>query len=237
MKITCYIRRTKLWAEEYKHSEEWLHKWKADKIANIWNNTFNISYTDFRKELNQIQQENIKEIFFDNVINQYEYKKNNSIIVPTDDDDWFNPQIISELKYYCKPVMFWNFVNYSEGCVTVQKPFFHKMKFIYESNNYSLINPQSEMIIKDHCCANDTLKNGFYIDSCLSLHNRTLASLGLLKDKLLKSNNPQRELLNLYETYHNTLEISNDVPDFFMKYIDKMFDIYRKKLKVCKLFF
>ena len=113
-KVNCYIRRTKIWAEQYEFSNDiYFNIWKSNHIAKMWDETFNISYVDFRKQLNCIQQENIKEIAFDNVINQFEYFDNNtSIMVPTDDDDWFHPNIISKLLSFCKPIMFWNFINF-----------------------------------------------------------------------------------------------------------------------------
>jgi hypothetical protein len=228
MNVTCYIRQTKEWAEQYKFSDDiYSSFWNANKIANVWNEIFNISYIDFRKQLNNIQKENFKDIQFDFTINQYE-NINDSIIVPTDDDDWLHPNIIKDLKSIHQPVMFWNFINYNQGIISIHDS--SKEIIQFESNNYA-IDFKNEEILRNHVYANNVMKNkGLYIDLCLSMHNRTLASLSLLKGK------SRSEVLDLYDVYRKPIIINGNIPPYFMKYIDKMVDIYNNKLKVRKLF-
>jgi hypothetical protein len=237
MKIICCIRRTKLWAEEYKHSEEWLNHWKADSISKIWSSVFRVSYVDFRKRLHSLQLENLREVAFDSVLNQYEYKDENAIVVPTDDDDWFHPDIINMIKQQVEPIVYWNFINYTEGAVKIHSPYLQNMQYIYESNNYFLTQPKDDMLIRDHVYASRTIKNGRYIDSFLSVHNRTLASLSLLWKSLLFSPNPQQELLRLYDVYRQPPMRDSGVPSYFDKYIDNMLKIYRNELQVRKMFY
>ena len=234
MNVTCYIRRTKKWAEQYEFSDIYDDFWKASHIAKVWNETFNIDYINFRKQLGLIQQENIREVAFDNIVNQYDYVGNNStIVVPTDDDDWYHPDVVFILREHCKPVMFWNFLNYNQGAITLYDSLHKPELFQFESNNYAVIKPD-ENVLKDHVVADQKLRNkGFYIDACLSMHNRSLASLSLLKPLL--SGDFKSELLRLYDKYRQ--QPTGDVPSYFCKYIDKMLKIYREELKVSKVFF
>lgn len=235
MKVICYVRRTKLWAEEYKHSELWVDHWRADRIATIWNETFTMRYADFRRRLNQIQQENLQEVPFDCVVNQYEYKKDDSIVVPTDDDDWFHPDLIPVLQERPQP-SYWNFINYTEGRIAVQNTAAHdNMMFVYESNNYSLTNLDNELVLRDHSFADKHLK-GTHIDGCFSVHNRSLGSLSLLRDRLVSSVKPHKELLAMYDIARKPVEVGVGVPEYFMKYVDKMLSLYRTELQVRRPF-
>lgn len=228
MKVICYVRRTKLWAEEYKHSELWVDRWRADRIAQIWDQTFTTRYVDFRRRLNQLQQENLQEVPFDRVVNQYDYVRDDSVVVPTDDDDWFHPDIVSVLQERSKP-SYWNFINYTNGIISVQNPSVEKMLFTYETNNYALPNPDNEAVLQDHCYA-DKCIIGEHIDNCLSVHNRSIGSLSVLRESLISSDKPHKELLALYDVARRPVEIGLGVPEYFMKYVDKMLAIYRTEL-------
>lgn len=233
-KITCYIRRNKEWAEKYQFGKEQLDLWNIGEISKVWDETFTISYKNFRRMLNQIQQENFKEVPFDAVINQYEYKHNEyyGIVVPTDDDDWFHPEIVPTLKSVQKPKVFWNFINYTEGVVSVQQSLYERVQ--YESNNYAMT--RSDQILFDyHAKTNELYRNkdGFHIDISLSMHNRSMASLGLLHQYL---SDIKGGILHQYDISRQPVKMVGDVPQYFMKYVDKMLNIYRNVLKVRRIF-
>lgn len=223
-----------MWAEEYKHSELWVDHWRADRVAMIWDQTFTMRYANFRRRLNEIQQENLREVRFDHVVNQYEYVRDDSIVVPTDDDDWFHPDLVPILQERPEPT-YWNFINYTEGRIYVQNTAHDKMMFAYETNNYSLANPPNDLILRDHCHANQSLK-GTHIDVCLSVHNRSMASLSILRDRLLPANDPHGELLAMYDTARKPVEVGRGVPEYFMGYVEKMLGVYRNELKVKRAF-
>lgn len=235
-KVICFIRKTKEWHEKYNFSQDYLRNWKADLISDMWNKKFKTSYIDFRRQLNDLQIENLKDINFSYIVNQYEYiHSDNSIIAPMDDDDWFHPDIINTLKDIKQSIVFWNFANYTNGEVTVKNPAKEHLLFTFESNNYALHDPDEDLLL-DHTTANKRLKNvGFHVDATLSIHNRSLASLSLLKliyDKYEITG--KNDLLDSYEICRNP-QILDDIPLYFLKYIDKMKKIYAS-LKIRKIF-
>lgn len=232
-KVICYIRRTREWAENFVFSGKYSTVWKAAKVAKYWDSIFRMSYIDFRKRLRAIQQDNFKEVGFDGVINQYEYKGERAIMVPTDEDDWYLPAVVPKLKELGKPIVYWNYLNNDLGTISIQDSTVERLQF--ESNNHALIQPHRECLA-DHVYANNKLKNNgsFYLEGCWSMRNRSLASLTVVHPICEGS---KKELLDLYEKCCKPVTIEGDMPEYFMKYVDKMRDIYRNELQVRKTFF
>jgi hypothetical protein len=236
MNITCYIRRTKLWAERYEHSGEWISTWRADHVAACWDSVFNVTYADFRRRLHGIQVENLGDVGFDAVLSQYEYEPSGGIFVPTDDDDWFHPELLDYLRGSAPgPVIYWNFANFTEGRVVIQNPALEEIKFDFESNNYALRSPQDERLLKDHTHADRKLRNtGLHVDANYSVHNRTMASLGLLKERFDRSEDHKGALIELYEQCRTDPVIDPLLPPYFMNYIDRVQELY-KELRIRKM--
>lgn len=233
-KITCCIRRDKLWAENYQFDKEHIQNWNAKHISAIWNDLFNIKYIDFRKILHDVQKKNFNDINFSSIINQYEYNhlENNGWIVPTDDDDWFHPDIIKTLNNTTSSLVYWNFVNFTEGVVTVQDSTREVIQ--YESNNYSIKNVSDESLIRYHVLANNAYRNnGMHINQCLSIHNRTMASLGLLNQQLPDL---RGGMIRLYGISRSPIQIHGNIPEYFIKFIEEINDLFKNKLKIKRMF-
>lgn len=233
--ITCYIRRSKEWAENYQFNDEHINVWNVKEISSTWNDLFNIRYVDFRRRINQVQQENFAEVPFSYIVNQYEYvsSKNYGKIIPTDDDDWFHPDIIPILKDIKEPLIYWNFVNFTKGTITVQDSTQERVQF--ESNNYCMSNVVDEKLLKYHTHANALYRNqsGFHIDRCLSIHNRTMASLGLLSEQLPDL---RGGMIRLYEVSRSPVKIIGTIPDYFMKFVESITNIFKNELKIKRMF-
>jgi hypothetical protein len=233
--VICYVRRNREWAESYSFGEEHQSVWNVLQISSVWNELFNIKYTDFRKHLNKIQRKNLSDIGFSSVINQYEYSKvdHQGWIVPTDDDDWFHPDLISALQSSNSKLVYWNFINFTEGVVSVQDS--RQEAVQYESNNYAIMNSPDEMLLRYHYRANQVYKNkaGKHLDCCLSIHNRTMASLGLLKNQLPDL---RTGMIRLYEISRKRATVIGNVPDYFAKFIDEITEVFQKELKIRRMF-
>jgi hypothetical protein len=224
LSVNCVIRRTKEWATKFEFSGSYRSRWRAAEIAAFWESVFTTTYVDFRRQLRSLQEENLKEVGFDSIIESYEYAGIEGLVVPTDEDDWFHPDLIEALP--AQPIVFWNFGRFSENIAEVQNSVVERVQF--ETNNYALHNPESKTF--DHVIANRLFKNkGTHINKCLSMHNRSLASLSVLQP--ICGN--KFELLRLYELYKQPT--ARDCPSYFFKYINCMSDLYQQ-LRVRKVF-
>jgi hypothetical protein len=233
--IIGLIRRTKDWNERKEPSGIYLSFWKADLIASVWNELFNISFADFRTMLTKLQQENFKDVPFDRIINSYEYDNDKGLLVPTDDDDWFHPNLVHILRSHKdKKMIYWNFIEYSEGAVTVHHKPFVGLDFVYQSNNYALQEPEDKDCLLNHAYIDRLHRHeGYYVDAMLSMHNRSLASLSLLRKRL---GNLRNELIDLYWLYRQPVKVTGCVPEYLMRQVDTMLNIYRNKLILKKIY-
>lgn len=242
MKIVCCIRIDKYWSE-YKISPEFNKIWQVDEILNIWDSVFKTSYIEFRKCLSNLSKLALKDVKFDNIINQYQYSvPSNDIVVPVDDDDWFHPNIIEVLKNTNANLVYWNILNNTEGALQFFNPSNTKVPFVFETNNHALFAPKNKEYILNHTILNrDSKGKGHYINDSLSLHNRSIASISLLGEKLLghRSNNiihdKKKALLELYEKYQE-IDVTLQHPAYFDDYLEKIKTIH-KKIKIRKMFF
>lgn len=242
MRVVCYLRRDRSWVEG-EFSKHFIERWSAKEIAKIWDETFRTTYLEFRQQLFELQTTNLHDVAFDAIVNQFDYGlPSDDIVVPTDDDDWFHPDVINTLRDLNAPLVYWNFLNNTEGKIVLQNPSKERIKFLFETNNYAISCPSARQHLMDHTALdNDKRGAGVHINKELSMHNRTIASISLLGEKLLGHRspttpvNPKNELLKLYET-GITVEKHQDCPSYFDKYIDSLI-VLHKNLKVRKVFF
>jgi hypothetical protein len=232
--VTCYIRRTKEWNEQYVFSDQWVGFWRADYLAQVWDSTFTMPYRTFRRRLRELQEQNFVDVGFARIINQYEYYPDHSLVVPTDDDDWFHPDVVRAVKDSTGPV-YWNFVQFTEGTAFIIDARQHKMPngnpLPYETNNYALPAPLDQNLLRDHVHASRNIQTGRHIDGCYSVHNRSLASLSLLRHHLLDCPKPQEELRRMHDICCQQPSIASDVPPYFAKLFTQMVSLYQDDLK------
>jgi hypothetical protein len=231
--VICYLRRTKQWAESYSFADDkYSSNWKAVIIARKWGQIFTESYRYFRCQLHELQLENLREIGL-GYCNQFDYAKTDRIVVPSDDDDWFHPDIVPVLRKADHPVVYWNFLNYSIDAVQAHDSSKEPLRF--ETNNYAVKEEVDEKCLVYHVYANDKLKSNTnkHIDRHLSIHNRSLASLSVLQPLL--EDNFETKVIELYDRCQQPVDLTG-VPDYFHKFFDRMSDLYRNKLKIRKWF-
>lgn len=230
-KLTCCLRRSPEWAERFEFTRFFIDTWHVDRIATVWGDTFNMPYIDFRRRLRSIQDDNLADVGFDQVVNLYDFdpKQNNGWVVPTDDDDWFHPDLRTRLFREPYLLLYWNFCNYTEGRVLIQQSPKERVRF--ESNNYAAFCPTDDSLLSDHAVTNAALRGKVitHLPAVLSIHNRSLASLGLLSSH--GSQLPQ-SLPELYRLYQQDPQIDADVPSYFLPYIERMQRIYHDELKL-----
>ena len=78
--------RFKLWA-------------KAERHEAVWNDTFKLTFREYRHELQKIAAENHRQVKGAD----FGRPKDRSVVIPVDDDDWFSPDMIDRLRAAMKP--------------------------------------------------------------------------------------------------------------------------------------
>ena len=252
MKFLYLVRRDEEWHKNFNYSFILGNFLQSKKMASYWDEVFNITWIDFRKELNKIREENEKKLKFDKILNTYEVKNikqlENYIVVPCDDDDWLHDNIFDILKesfdeninYYR-----WNATELSEGEIRVTSyptniPYPNwKLDYNYLSNNYAIKSPKEFKLVDLHGYANKkiNIKEEKFIKKTLSIHNGSLASLTFIK-RIHKwfNGDTKNGLLYFYEKFKEYPFSNTEIPKCFLRYIDMMMEIYRKKLKPKKVF-
>jgi hypothetical protein len=220
------------------------HYWlqKRNKLQEVWSQTFNVSYINFRKKINNIRENNLKQLKFKKIISFYDDQKiKNILAMPnqyvyfTDDDDWYHDDIIEIINSYSQPIytsFVWKPISFHMNRLFDATKFFMK----YNTNNYVLKTPlkfsninywsiqhHQTNLIYEH--SQDKLE----IFEMLSIYNWNLGSVSKWNmDDISSSVLIKR--LDLCRKEPN----SNFVPQVFHKYIDQMLELYRK-IKIIKL--
>lgn len=211
-------------------------------VMRQWNRCFNISYIEFRKFLNNIREDNLKQIkglsecydtYQQAAVNAARTKGN--IILPTDDDDWFRHDVVdilSQVDWNMHPSARWKHGQLRDGRLDV---WWCKGKHDcwYHSNNYALRGPVNHyQLVTHHLTCNTAFSfKGLeqYLPYLLSIHNKSLASLSI------SQNNSMDDLVRSYELCREGPD-SATIPIYFLEYVDRLTDFYRNKLKLRKMF-
>lgn len=232
---SCYIlRRTKNWKYNFVVDVE-----SAKLLERMWNSTFYLTYTDFRRSLNKIREENCKYNKFNKCVEIFDDElhtlcnSNNNLLFPTDDDDWFHDDVIdiimSKIDHihvvrwrYTKLVNIKLVKNLSFNGTIWTRPMH------YQTNNYCIKSP-CEITAIQHDGAENIFKNSpheIFLDENLSIHNKTIASRSYWC-----KNNPITQIKLIEGADIKNLEIDKDIPKTFHKYIDMLYDLM-SKLKI-----
>jgi len=68
----------------------------------------------------------------------YEAVLGNHLYVPTDDDDWFHPDLIDVLKQHRNHTVLWDYILYAGGVVRRWRdPHYHLSRF--QTNNFAVM--------------------------------------------------------------------------------------------------
>jgi hypothetical protein len=235
-KFVCQIRRTKEWAERYESPPDiFTEKWKVADIIRLWNITFTTNYIEFRRKLHQLQLGNLKDVGFDQVISSYEFCNDPGRYYPTDDDDWFDPHVLEATRGVADNIIYWDFLSFDRGRIYSLNTSNRRIQF--ETNNYCLDAPCEPLWLKHHSRASQALRGqGTHVEGLLSLRNRSLASLSLLRSIVNDEQSQQAALLGLFEVFRRPLTVEVQMPAYFDKFVDSMAELY-KDLDIKKMLF
>ncbi len=251
MRIIYVIRRDKEYHEHNLLSDNFLKTWPDTKnIISIWNNTFNINWLEFRHLINKLRKCNAKDLKFDAQYYFYELESidlSDCIVVPTDDDDWFHPDLFSILRELPKRHHYrWSYAEviasnyydllpltsanpaYTNNKLTIYPKKNHS-KFYYLSNNYALYSPKDIELVNSHDKADLQFSpTDETIDKCLSIHLLHLSSVSFLTAFQQHKINLSELLSNLLEVYQKPIILPDNTPQYFLKYFDELIKIYKK---------
>lgn len=176
----------------------------SNGVLDIWNKTFRINYIYFRYQVHQIaklslQNTNCQIIWgYKEFVEWYTNNKEDCIIVPVDDDDWFSPEIIELPKCF----------ESNENLVIWKKSILHSITtFRYEviqeynmgSNNWALKfsylkslpdTVARHLVLLSHKHSQEYFKHNLlkskikYVENYLSLHVRHPSSLSFIRQKI-----------------------------------------------------
>lgn len=243
MKLTYIVRRNENWHKFGKITNVGCDSgiiYNATNLQKEWNSIFNIDYFSFRKMVNEIRIKNQSELNFNEYLNSYELVYPlKGLYFPTDDDDWFHPNVAKTvLENFNNSYnnYRWNIIKYICGKVKCFEEPFNGIYYKWNTNNYSIYNPENIKFLISHDYLDNIQKkssNEIYINSYLSLHNKNLASISLrLSEEAIG-----KSWIELYEIYCKEPEIDKLVPDYFYKYIEEMLLLYKNKLRPKKVYY
>lgn len=235
-KIIYVVRQDKQYHEHGTISNLFSNIYPIKKIICEWDNIFNISWHQFRYLLNELREQNAKDLKFDAQYYSYELTSvdlDDCIVIPIDDDDWLHPDLFSILKELPKCDHYrWNYTDmHLDKSHTHNEFVTHKeCEYYCMPNNYALHSPKNITLIEGHCEASKFYQSDKEpIDKCLSVHLLHPSSVSFLSEHFCNG------LLNLLDVYKKPPIIHDDVPSYFLKYIEKLTKIY-KKLSPRRLF-
>ena len=208
-------------------------------IRDMWDRSFNVSYMTFRRFLNDLREENLKNTKFKKVYDSYDPALRRlmlpgKIVFPIDDDDWFHDDILDIIEPLIDEegrAYRWQYVLFEKGVVAIQDNDNIGLinRYLYQSNNFCLKTPWYATLL-DHTHVNRYYAHQAderYLDVALSVHNRNLASRSLWWFEI----HNQEQLFEMFEKCKQDPP-SGAVPPVFEKYVDRMQDFYRNRLKI-----
>ena len=234
MKSLYVIRRSETWAKGG------IDPW-ARPMQQLWDSVFSVSFLGYRKFLNSLHEENVATIPFTDRIEHHEFDLSRKlmlpgrIVFPTDDDDWFHPNLLEILEDRIDPearAHRWRYgvLEKDKALVYGDHDYLDRSRWRYQSNNYCFTTPRINLDL-DHCTF-DVEYAGYpderYIDETLSIHNRHLGSQSLWWHHPV---NNAEDLIQLYRSFKQPP--SGVFPAVFDDLIERLYDFY-KKIKIVK---
>lgn len=197
MRVHICVRKTLDWGSEA-FTPDWLWPHLRAKCS-TWNETFSLSYPAFRQRLKEIALRNHGQVE-DALLTPYEDVPEGDWVVPTDDDDWFAPGLVHEIREALRPgregVLWRRQVvsatrrRPSRGGGLRRRMGLKKMggRHSCATNNYALAKgPETEPLVRHHleaCPHFDARPERIAkVHKILAVQNRTMASHTALKKR------------------------------------------------------
>lgn len=163
---------------------------KYKDYIEVWNDKFNISFFEFRHEIKLLSEKNwcnlesIYAIIKDaNLARKLIDKIGHCIILPTDDDDWYHPNLTAEIDQIKFNSLTWPIAVHSSNLNHV-----FVRKDDYLTNNYAISKPgwntltdKRKSLVKHVLDRKLFSSSGIQIDSCLSAWNRNMTSFSWIR--------------------------------------------------------
>ncbi len=207
--IHLVVRRTTDWDNEAEVRAQIPERLRS--VVALWNKTFDIPYHAFRSELKHIAQLNLARVVGAVSIPRDQIPAG-AIVVPSDDDDWFAPNLATVLEtqvevlcsgYYWPSRFIEVPISLPHRLSLLRRQIFPQTqpKWRCTTNNYAIVmRPEMSTLIDNHIEASRWFvahpRSVKALNEPLSVMNRTLASI-----TTLRSNPSRRELVWKYERY------------------------------------
>jgi hypothetical protein len=188
--IYIWVRATTNWEDE----ETFRAQLAADlePKVDVWNETFTMPFHLFRHRLRQIAKLNHSRVE-NAVCADWDTIPEGGLVVPVDDDDWFDPELGGVLETAYEPPArgcYWTSsffevpIHFPHRLGLIRRRIFPgtRPKFVCTTNNYAMVKgPGARDLLEGHVQASHWLENEepgalTRIERRLSAMNRTLAS-------------------------------------------------------------
>jgi len=165
------------------------------RYIEAWNDKFQISLFEFRHRIQKLSEytwgnmEGVTAIIKDmDWAQQIIENTDNCFVLPTDDDDWFHPKLISRIKNKKADNIRWKMAihNAARPKLIVAKPGYHTNSYGFFKSAWDNLKPgQKSNTIRRHILSAGPLKTtkSIALEQCLSCWNRTLASMTMGKNE------------------------------------------------------
>jgi len=240
MKIICQIRRTKDYYLHRKYSTETFgYKERQDPLRIrifAWNICFKMRYMDFRQRLSDIAITSIKKNNFDDILMYFDEDNVfpiGSLVVPIDEDDWFSPYLVENIKKISEPytAIYWDeYVKDVQGVIT-DYTVLRCPPGIIDSCCYGLRSPYDISAIKYHRFVKKS--DSHYIPKMLSLKIETPS--GIFAQKMLKIDMTVHNFKNyLLDSIRSDIKSTSVIPkgyeDLMVLYKDLLRELLESKI-------
>jgi hypothetical protein len=239
--LYLWVRSTASWSDEAAFRAQ-LDPAFARKVA-VWDDTFGLSYREFRREVYRIAQWNLSNVR-DAVVAAWDEIPEGALVAPVDDDDWFSPDVAGALARACDPEALGYL--WTSSFLEVPIDLGHRLflwrrsllprtppRWLCSTNSYAARKqPDTALLLQKHTVASERFAGPDAarvrrIDERLSLMNRTLASqtsLAFLRPVLRRA-----ELLRKARRYRRLYErpLRSDLA-WARPYADGMSELMRR---------
>lgn len=210
--------------------------------VDLWDATFNLPYVDFRAELRRIAQLNLARVAGARVTTDWDAIPDGALVLPTDDDDWFAPDIVTTLEHAQRP----GAVGYRWPSTFLERPnsLGHRLylqrrrlfpwlapRFFCTTNNYAL--PKTDEAYQrasSHVAASRAFDGNtevVAVSGKLSVMNRSLASQTSLgwRSRTFSAGKLRRRYRE-YSTLYD--ETSTGLPAWSHEYVEQVGAVMRQ---------
>lgn len=199
--VYIWVRSTVDWADPAEPLDALVGGVRKKVVT--WNETFEMSYFAFRRRVVEIARLNQSRVE-GAVVAEWEQIPEGALVVPTDDDDWFAPDLVSALSsllpagaigFNWKPAYLEVPIDISHVLHLAKLRFWPgaRRHWICTSNNYALRkSAEAKPVLASHVAASEWAERGGVermapLGVRLSVQNRTLASqtaMGVRSDEV-----------------------------------------------------